>query len=77
MEENRNAESGSNRHAYSEKEEFTDDGNGLIVTEIESVVGKTGVSRFCALAGEHNESASTEIHKTSDLYGIFSLIRLL
>ena len=61
---NRNVESGSNLPAYSEKWEFKAEGKGFIVTMMESVVGKTEVSPFCALAGTHKENTITVIHKT-------------
>jgi len=64
---NRNVESGSNLPAYSEKREFMVEGKGFIVTMMESVVGKTEVSPFCALAETHKENTMTAIHKTFNI----------
>jgi hypothetical protein len=79
MEVNRNVESGSNFPAYSEKELLIEDGKGLTVTIIESSVGKTVASPFCALAGTHRDNTQTATIKTfiiNDLPCILLPIRL-
>ena len=60
-------ESASNRQAYSEKELLTDDGNGLMVTIIESSVGKTVATLSCALAETQQRDTRTVIHNMCDL----------